>query len=84
MRPRREKCDEDDSVAPRTWHTAPAVCDIPPPPDKGDGPYRISELRQMLKDGLLDGERSLVASGFSASYVDEDGASIQVNATSSS
>jgi hypothetical protein len=79
-----EKFDEDDSVAPRTWYTAPAVCDIPPPPDKVDGPYRISELRQMLKDGLLDGERSLVASGFSESYVDEDGASIQVNATSSS
>jgi hypothetical protein len=42
-----------------------------------DGPYRVSELKSMLAGGLIT-LHTLVAAGFVESYVDEDGAEIQV------
>lgn len=72
-----EKFDASDAIAPRTWYVAKAGSDVPPPPTAILGPYRIVELKAMFADGLVS-EETLVAAGFTDSYVDEDGTPLQV------
>jgi hypothetical protein len=66
-------------MSPHTVHryVAPGNLGVPPPPNKIRGPYRVSELRAFVKDGHLSAS-SLVCAGFVESYVDEDGAELQV------
>lgn len=50
-----------DDACPRTWYTAPRG-PIPPPVSSQRGPYRVSQLLDMVKTGEITGETLLAPS----------------------
>lgn len=43
----------DDAACPKVWFLAP-LGEIPPPPNRQKGPFRVSELLDMLNSGKID------------------------------
>ena len=58
----------DDSSCPRIWFIAPNThtFTLPPPASSQEGPYRVSELLQLIDDGRITSDY------FAAPYVAED------------
>lgn len=65
-----------DSVCPSVWYVA-STAKIPPPPEKIRGPFRLSNLRQMIDTGSLS-QYDLVTTAHVEEY-DADGQSDVVN-----
>ena len=55
-----------DSACPKVWFVAPAGA-IPPPPQKVRGPFRVSEMREFIKNGDLH-QRALVTAAHVEDY----------------